>query len=61
MAVSHPVTAKLENEPFDFAEEMRYYKARSQTASRCGGTVYAPVSKTGPARVEGSNLSTFVL
>jgi hypothetical protein len=25
---------------------------------RCGGTVYALVSKTSPARVEGSNLST---
>ena len=32
-----------------------------QTASRCGGTVYASVSKTDPARVEGSNLSTGIL
>ncbi len=31
---------------------------QGQNTSRCGGTVYALVSKTSPARVEGSNLST---
>src|SRR5712691_2442599 len=34
---------------------MRY--DRAYNTSRCGGTVYALVSKTSPARVEGSNLS----
>ncbi len=33
-------------------------KAHLTYMSRCGGTVYALVSKTSPARVEGSNLST---
>src|SRR5207247_6079328 len=42
----------------DFVLVMRYYNSRSQCSTcRCGGTVYAPVSKTGPERVEGSNLS----
>ncbi len=30
----------------------------TRSTGRCGGTVYALVSKTSPARVEGSNLST---
>src|SRR5713101_4929629 len=37
---------------------MRYYNTRNRyNTSRCGGTVYALVSKTSPERVEGSNLS----
>jgi hypothetical protein len=35
----------------------QYVIIRLQTTCRCGGMVYAPVSKTGPERVEGSNLS----
>src|SRR6266702_1835179 len=38
-------------------DEKAAKRGRKANTSRCGGTVYALVSKTSPARVEGSNLS----